>query len=178
MTDKQPSHPGKTNELTDYADKQVLFTADEVEALRAVDRSRISELEESIENASIAAAETSPSWKHRCHDIMGALGIDYGDPDWLMPRDRRRLEAALARVEELETLLGEKSMSQDEVERLLDAEQALERHRVEYDGSLSPDIWHVRSIWSTEGGGTMLSAHPTRWAAIAAAALADREYVT
>lgn len=47
---------------------------------------------ERIENAQIAAAETAPSWKHRCYAIMGALGLDYGDPDFLMPDEANRLQ--------------------------------------------------------------------------------------
>lgn len=51
--------------------------------------------EERIENAQMAASETQPSWKHRCYAIMGALGLDYGDPDWEMPDDRKRSQERL-----------------------------------------------------------------------------------
>lgn len=150
------------------------FTSDEVDALRAADAVRISELEQRIESASIAASETAPSWKHRCHRILGALGFDYGDPDWLMPGDRRRLEAALTRIAELEEKLHEREMPLGEIERLLDAEQALERHHVGHDGSFLPDVWYVRSNDTPQKLGVRLSAHPTRWEAIAAAEIADR----
>jgi len=100
-----------------------LFTASQVASLRVSDLARIEELEGQISDASVAASETAPSWKHRCHRIMDALGFDYGDPDWLMPGDRRKLEAALARVSELDERLAGEALSQEEVERLLDAEQ-------------------------------------------------------
>ncbi|MHA2403457.1 MAG: hypothetical protein ACXADH_10745, partial [Candidatus Kariarchaeaceae archaeon] len=49
-------------------------------------------LVEMIENANIAATETQKSWKHRCYYVMEALGADYGDPDWVMPDDRKEIE--------------------------------------------------------------------------------------
>jgi hypothetical protein len=45
-----------------------------------------------IENAHMAATDTQPTWKHRCYYIMEALGADYGDPDWVMPDDRKEVE--------------------------------------------------------------------------------------
>ena len=59
-------------------------------------------LRERIDNAAQASAETQPDWKHRCFRIMSALGFDYGDPDWVMPDERKRIDAALARAETAE----------------------------------------------------------------------------
>jgi hypothetical protein len=149
-----------------------VYTASQVASIRSADRSRIAELEEQIENAQIAASETQPSWKHRCHMILGALGLDYGDPDWIMPGDRKKLDAALARVAELEERLQEKSMGQDEVERLLGLERDLRHCAVVFETALGEDgAWHVRSV----GSFAMISAHSTRWDAIAAAAKFDCE---
>ena len=150
------------------------FTLAQVASLRAADTARILELEEMLENAAIAAADTSPSWKHRCYSIMGALGFDYGDPDWLMPGERRRLDAALARISELEDMLAERSLPLEEIERLLDVEQSLERHHVGYDGSFPPLVWYVRSNDTPTVPGRVLSSHPTRWAALSSAEVADR----
>lgn len=151
----------------------ITFTAEEVAALRAGDRARIEELEAMIDNAAMAAAETSPSWKHRCYSIMGELGLDYGDPDWLMPGERRKLDAALARISDLENLVAEQAMPIEEIERLLDAEQDLERHFVAYDGLLHPDVWVACTRGSKEHRTRELSRHPTRWLAIEAARIAD-----
>ncbi|MHA6346382.1 hypothetical protein [Roseivivax sp. CAU 1761] len=52
--------------------------------------------EDCIEQALIAAAETQPSWKHRCHAILAALGSDFGDPDWEMPEEARRKDMLIA----------------------------------------------------------------------------------
>jgi hypothetical protein len=143
-----------------------LFTSSQVSAMQA-DLARLADLEESIENAHIAASETQPSWKHRCHAILGALGADYGDPDWMMPGDRRKLDAALARVAELEDKLQAKAMGQDEVERLLGLERDLRDCAVVFDTVRGEDGgWHVRSIGSFQ----MISSHASRWDAIAAAA--------
>ncbi|EPX83941.1 hypothetical protein [Salipiger mucosus] len=59
-------------------------------ASESISDTRISELEESIENALQAASETQPSWKHRCHAILNALGYNFGDPDWEMPDEARQ----------------------------------------------------------------------------------------
>lgn len=75
-----------------------LAMADTIDRLTA----RVAELEESIEDAHQAASETQPSWKHRCYAIMAALGVDYGDPDWMMPDEHKALTA---RVKELEAAL-------------------------------------------------------------------------
>ncbi len=147
-----------------------VFTSAQVEVMRADDFARISELEESIASAHLAASETQPSWKHRCHAILGALGADYGDPDWMMPGDRRKLEAALARVAELEERLQEKTMGQDEVERLLGLEKELRHCAVVFETAFGEDGgWHVRLI----GSYRLISAHATRWDAISAAAQFD-----
>jgi len=53
---------------------------------------QIQQLEERIENATMAASETQPTWKHRCYEIMSALGFDYGDLNWVMPDERSALE--------------------------------------------------------------------------------------
>lgn len=145
---------------------EALFSASQIAALRA-DLARLSDLEERIESAHMAASETQPSWKHRCHAILGALGADYGDPDWMMPGERRKLEAALARVAELEQRLQEKAMGQEEVERLLGLEKDLRVCAVVFETVFGEDgAWHVRSIGAYE----LISSHATRWDAIAAAA--------
>lgn len=146
-----------------------LFSASQIEAVRA-DLARLGDLEQRIENAHMAASETQPSWKHRCHAILGALGADYGDPDWMMPGERRKLDAALARVAELEERLQEKSMGQDEVERLLGLERDLRHCAVVFETALGEDGgWHVRLI----GSYSLISSHATRWDAISAAAEFD-----
>jgi hypothetical protein len=147
-----------------------VYAASHVASIRSADCSRIEELEEQIENAQIAASETQPSWKHRCHMILGALGLDYGDPDWMIPGDRKKLEAALARVAELEERLQEKALGQDEMERLLGLENDLRGCAVVFDTVFGEDgAWHVRSV----GSFAMISSHSTRWDAIAAAAKFD-----
>lgn len=55
---------------------------------------RIAELEEKIENANQAASETQPDWRHRCYRILSALGFDYGDPDFMMPDEVKKLKTA------------------------------------------------------------------------------------
>jgi hypothetical protein len=62
-------------------------------------RAEIAALKERIEEAQQRAAETQDSWKHRCYAIMGALGLDYGDPDWVMPDEKRKLDARIAELE-------------------------------------------------------------------------------
>ncbi|MNU30501.1 hypothetical protein D3C71_190010 [compost metagenome] len=146
-----------------------LFSASQIEVIRG-DLARLADLEARIENAHMAASETQPSWKHRCYAILGALGADYGDPDWIMPGERRKLEAALARVAELEGKLQEKAMGQDEVERLLGLEKDLRHCAVVFETAFGEDGgWHVRSI----GSYGLISTHVTRWDAISAAALFD-----
>lgn len=146
-----------------------LFSASQIEAIRG-DTARLADLEERIENAHMAASETQPSWKHRCYAILGALGADYGDPDWIMPGERRKLDAALARVAELEGKLQEKVMGQDEVERLLGLEKDLRHCAVVFETTFGEDGgWHVRSIGSYD----FISTHATRWDAISAAARFD-----
>lgn len=189
--DNEPAGPGPVGYLLHGSDKVVrmllsdaanaaawrargetveeLFSASQVAAIRA-DLARLTDLEEQIENAQIAASETQPSWKHRCHMILGALGLDYGDPDWIMPGDRKKLEAALARVAELEERLQEKALGQDEMERLLGLEKDLRGCAGVFDTVFGEDgAWHVRSV----GSFAMISAHSTRWDAIAAAAKFD-----
>lgn len=85
-----------TAERTDLAREITRFTA-------SVESSVV----ERIENASQAAAETQPSWKHRCYAIMSALGFDYGDPDWVMPDEQKKLEVAEVRVAYLEEKLAD-----------------------------------------------------------------------
>ena len=70
-------------------------------------QSRVDELENNIENACLAAAETQPSWKHRCYQILDALGFDYGDPDCVMPDDRKRISELEAALREDKRLAGE-----------------------------------------------------------------------
>jgi chromosome segregation ATPase len=65
----------------------------------------VERLRESIDNAQQAASETHPSWKNRCYSILRALGIDCGDPDWMMPDDLKKLELAEAENERLRAAL-------------------------------------------------------------------------
>lgn len=51
-----------------------------------------------IEDAKQAASETQKSWKHRCHAILSALGLDFGDPDFEIPSVHERKLNALARI--------------------------------------------------------------------------------
>lgn len=60
-----------------------------------------------IEEAQICASETMRSWKHRCYAVMGALGLNYGDPDWLMPDDQRELDSLRAQVAAMREALDE-----------------------------------------------------------------------
>jgi hypothetical protein len=53
-------------------------------------------LQTMIDNAQQAASETQDSWKHRCYAIMAALGLDYGDVDWVMPDERKQIDNAMA----------------------------------------------------------------------------------
>jgi hypothetical protein len=53
-------------------------------------------LQTMIDNAQQAASETQDSWKHRCYAIMGALGLDYGDVEWVMPDERKQIDNAMA----------------------------------------------------------------------------------
>lgn len=130
-------------------------------------------LRERIDSALAAASETHPSWKHRCTTIMAALGYDFGDPDWIMPGELRRLDAALARVAELEGLLGVKVLGQDEVARLLGLECDLDHVEVVFDVMFGEEFpWCVRDVDS----GFRHSSHATRWDAIAAAAAKEAEY--
>lgn len=149
-----------------------LFSASQISDMRS-DLARLADLEESVENAHMAASETQPSWKHRCHYILSALGADYGDPDWMMPGDLRKLDAALARVAELEARLQEKTMGQDEVARLLGLESDLRKNAVVFDPLPEGEAvaWHVRSI----GANNLISSHATRWDAISAAAKFEAE---
>lgn len=151
---------------------EALYTAGQVDEMRRSDVAALEELQEKIENAVMAASETQPTHKHRCVRIMGALGYDYGDPDWLTPGDVRRLDAALARVAELEGALEEKAMGQDDAARLLGVEHELRAHAVSFEPILGEDApWRVRSLERR----TSVSSHPTRWAAIRAAAKADTD---
>jgi len=51
-----------------------------------------------IEDAAQAASETQKSWKHRCHAILSALGLDFGDPDFEIPPVHERKLNALSRI--------------------------------------------------------------------------------
>lgn len=51
-----------------------------------------------IEDAAQAASETQKSWKHRCHAILSALGLDFGDPDFEIPPVYERKLNALTRI--------------------------------------------------------------------------------
>lgn len=152
-----------------------VYTASQVEVARSKDAAEIARWAEALDEATTAASETQPSWKHRCVAIMGALGMDFGDPDWMLPGDRHRLEAALARVAQLEELLQEKAMSQPEMELFVEAERELVGHSVVYYPH-DEDIWQVWRI--SESPAAWVGSHRTRWDAIAAAALADRPFKT
>lgn len=52
-------------------------------------------LVEMLERANEEACDTQRSWKHRCYQIMSALGADYGDPDWVMPDDQKKIDHLL-----------------------------------------------------------------------------------
>lgn len=147
-----------------------IYTAAQIEQLRQHDRTLLALLQESVDAAAQAASETRPSWKHRCYSIMSALGLDYGDPDWLMPDERKKLVAALSRVADLEAALHAKDIGQDEVERLIDAERSLVGHVVYY----YPHDEAIWQVWKGIPGQVRLSSHRTRWEAIATAEIADR----
>lgn len=70
-------------------------------AFEAQDKELVA-LRDCIENAQQAASETQPDWKHRCYMIMGSLGFDYGDPDFVMPDEQKRIDLAVARAETAE----------------------------------------------------------------------------
>lgn len=61
----------KHSELSE--DKAVQMVLDAMQALGKV------------ENAHQAMCETSKSWKSRCYSVGAALGLDFGDEDWVMP---------------------------------------------------------------------------------------------
>lgn len=154
---------------------EALFTASQVEEMRRSDAEELIELRGMIKNAVQAASETQPSHKHRCVMIMAALGYDYGDADWLMPGDLRRLDAARARIAELETLLELRSMEPDEAARLLGLEEGLAKFQVSFEplaeGEERP--WVVRRVGASFC--RLMPSYATRWAAIRAAALAEAE---
>jgi hypothetical protein len=60
----------------------------------------IKEIEEKIENAGQAMAETSRSWEHRCFSIMNALGMDFGEPTPDIPEQDGWYAMNLKRTEE------------------------------------------------------------------------------
>lgn len=49
-------------------------------------------LEVNYEEVEMAISETAPDWKTRCYSICSALGIDIGDPDWIMPDEQKKFE--------------------------------------------------------------------------------------
>lgn len=83
---KYPSHFGHAQDCS-YSAWPIIKRAEDAE-------NELVTLNENIENAEYACTDTQPTWKHRCYKIMEALGFNYGDPDWLMPDDRNKLEAA------------------------------------------------------------------------------------
>jgi hypothetical protein len=149
-----------------------LYTATQINELRRDDALELEDFRQKIESAVMAASETQPTHKHRCVQIMGALGYDYGDPDWLTPGELRRLDAALARVAELEALLQKKAIGQDEAARLLGVERELRLHVVTFEGSFDESApWCVQSLAHR----SIVSWHATRWDAIRVAAKAEAE---
>ena len=71
------------------------------------------ELEEQRENFGIALSETAPDWRTRCYRMSAALGINCGDPDWLMPDERNKLQEFTIRAEAAETKLAEVERERD-----------------------------------------------------------------
>lgn len=128
-------------DLADKSDMSAreLLTMEEAKTEELV--ARVAELEKLIDKAQIAASETQPSWKHRCYAILAALGLDYGDPDWEMPDEQRRREAAEARVAELERALIADRTRVEELGRDWEAAEAratalaaeVERYRIALD---------------------------------------------
>lgn len=58
------------------------------------------EAEDKIDNAKMAMAETQPSWEHRCHAIMAALGLDFGGVTPDVPEQDSWYARVLARQEQ------------------------------------------------------------------------------
>jgi hypothetical protein len=55
---------------------------------------------ERIENATMAAAETQPSWEHRCYAILSALGLDFGEPTPDIPEQNGWYAKKMQRLED------------------------------------------------------------------------------
>jgi hypothetical protein len=60
---------------------------------------------EQFENFTYAFSETAPDWKTRCYRMGNAFGFDFGDPDWLIPDQRRKLEIAENRLQAFQEVL-------------------------------------------------------------------------
>lgn len=60
----------------------------------------IEELEDKIESAGLAMAETSTSWERRCFSITAALGMDFGDPTPDIPEQDSWYALKLKRAED------------------------------------------------------------------------------
>lgn len=87
--------------------------------LRAVEADQetfghIENIAERVDSFSMAAAETQPSWEHRCHAMGAALGYDYGDVDWIMPDTRSHVLETIKPIVE-GVFIG----AEDGVERLM-----------------------------------------------------------
>lgn len=151
---------------------EALYSASQVNEILKRGQQVVDGLRDRIEGAVIAASETQPTHKHRCTMIMAALGYDYGDPDWMMPGELRRLDAALARVAELETAIEEKAIGQEEAARLLGLSADLRNHAVTFEAEFEEKApWCVFSLRNR----AVLSSHSTRWDAIRAAAKIEAE---
>jgi hypothetical protein len=84
----------------------------EVESLLRRVTSERDDLQAKIDEVVTVASETAHSWRDRCYEILGALGLDFGDPNFEMPdemskrqivekeRDDAREHAVQARLRE------------------------------------------------------------------------------
>ncbi len=90
----------------------------------------VEELQENIDNAHQAACETQRSWKHRCHAVLAALGLDFGDPDFEIPDELEVKTAASPEIKELVKRLREQVYptvsGYDESDKVLEAADALQ----------------------------------------------------
>ena len=85
MTDKLRDHTWK-EPPANMVKTPMLFRHSDVKAVRNEAADYLEQLEEKLEfleakidNANMAASETTRNWEERCHNILAALGEDYGD---------------------------------------------------------------------------------------------------
>jgi len=60
---------------------------------------KVEKFEDMLEEFSYAYSETAPDWKTRCYRMGTAMGCDFGDPDWLLPDERRKHEECQQKLE-------------------------------------------------------------------------------